>query len=112
MAKTLNKAVIVGASGLIGSNLLDILLQQAEYEEVLALVRNELPVSNPKLVQLIANFDEPETWENAINGHVIFCCLGTTLKKTPDKSIYRKIDHDYRVLLAQLAAKNGVKHCW
>jgi uncharacterized protein YbjT (DUF2867 family) len=105
----LKKAVIVGASGLIGTELLDILLQSTEYQEVLILIRKEMPINHSKLVQLVINFDELDKWTNAINGHAIFSCLGTTNAQTPDKQQYRKIDHDYPVKLAQIALKNGIK---
>jgi uncharacterized protein YbjT (DUF2867 family) len=105
----LKKAIIVGASGLIGSELLDILLQQSEYQEVLILVRKELPISDPKLVQLIVDFENLAQWADAITGHALFSCLGTTKAKTPDESIYRKIDHDYPLQLAQIAHRNKMK---
>ena len=104
-----NKAIIAGSSGLIGSNLLDILLQEAFYDEVLILVRKELAIQHPKLSQLVIDFDQLETYANQLTGHAIFCCLGTTRHKTPDRAIYRKIDHDYPLILAQLAHKNGVE---
>ena len=103
------KAIIAGASGLTGSELLDILLNSTEYNEVLVLVRKKLPVDHPKLSQLVVNFDEPESFLEAINGHALFCCLGTTRKKTPDLAVYRKIDHDYPLQLAQLCKQNGVE---
>lgn len=103
------KAIIAGASGLIGSELLSLLLSDPVYSEVVALVRKELPVQNKKLVQLILDFDQLADHTAAITGDVIFCCLGSTKKKTPDLSLYRKIDHDYPVLLAQLAVKNNVR---
>ncbi|RFZ92553.1 NAD-dependent epimerase/dehydratase family protein [Mucilaginibacter conchicola] len=103
------KAIIAGASGLIGSKLLDILLQKAQYSEVLVLVRRELPLSHPKLAQLVIDFDDLDNYAAAITGHAIFSCLGTTKGQTPDKAEYRKIDHDYPVKLAQLAKQNGVK---
>ena len=104
-----NKAVIAGASGLIGSKLLNILLQEAFYDEVLILVRKELPVSHKKLVQLVIDFDKLDNHAAAITGRVVFCCLGSTIKKTPDLAVYRKIDHDYPLELARLACQNGVE---
>ncbi|SDE74773.1 Uncharacterized conserved protein YbjT, contains NAD(P)-binding and DUF2867 domains [Mucilaginibacter pineti] len=104
-----NKAIIAGSSGLIGSKLLDILLQEKFYDEVLILVRKELPIQHKKLTQLVTNFDQLDNYAHELTGHAVFCCLGTTNAKTPDKAIYRKIDHDYPVQLAQLALKNGVK---
>src|ERR1700742_1490359 len=103
-----NKAIIAGASGLIGSKLLNILLNEPGYDEVLVLVRRELPIEHQKLVQLIVDFDKLDKHVVAINGHAIFCCLGSTKKKTPDLNIYRKIDHDYPVKLAQIGKQNGV----
>src|ERR1700752_1769526 len=105
-----NKAVIAGASGLIGSHLLYILLQSDYYDEVLALVRKELPVSNKKLVQLVVDFDKLDEYKASITGHAVFCCLGSTKKKTPNLAAYRKIDHDYPLKLAQIAKENGVRH--
>jgi uncharacterized protein YbjT (DUF2867 family) len=104
-----NKAVIAGASGLVGKELLQIILKESFYNEVLVLVRKELPVQHKKLVQLIVDFDKPESYKKSITGHAVFCCLGSTKKKTPDLSIYRKIDHDYPVTLAQTAFQNKVK---
>jgi len=103
-----NKAILAGASGLIGSSLLDILLQQPAYSEVLILVRKELPIKHKKLIQLKVDFNHLNDFAGSISGHTIFCCLGTTRKKTPDLTEYRKIDHDYPLHLGQIAAKNGI----
>jgi uncharacterized protein YbjT (DUF2867 family) len=103
------KAIIAGASGLIGGELLNIILQHADYEHVLILVRAELPLKHKKLTQLVIDFDKLKDHENDIRAHAIFSCLGSTRKKTPDMDVYRKIDHDYPLQLAQMAAKNGVE---
>lgn len=104
-----NKAIIAGASGLIGSKLLNILLQHPDYTEVLILVRKELPIQHKKLVQLVIDFEKLTEHASAINGHAIFCCLGSTKKKTPDIALYRKIDHDYPLELAKLAWQSRVE---
>ena len=103
------KAIIAGASGLIGSNLVNILLEAPQYAEVLVLVRKELPIQHKKLVQLVINFDELEKHAAAITGHAVFSCLGTTKNQTPDEKQYRKIDHDYPLQLAQIAKQTGVE---
>lgn len=105
-----NKAVIAGASGLIGSHLLNTLLEEPFYDEILILVRKELPINHKKLVQLVIDFNKLDKHASAINGHAMFCCLGSTKKKTPDLSMYRKIDYDYPVKLAQIAKQNGMRH--
>ncbi len=105
MAKT---AIIAGASGLIGSNLLQILTNEPVYEQVLLLLRKELPIKHRKIKQLIVNFNQLAEYKSEILGDVIFCCLGSTRKKTPDLTKYRKIDHDYPVQLASIALENGI----
>ena len=101
-------AIITGASGLIGSKLLAILLQSKEYEKVISLGRKKLKNKHGKLFQEIIDFEDPATYEKYLQGDVLFCCLGTTAKKTPDKTVYYKIDHDYPVGLAKTASTNGV----
>ncbi|GAA4103454.1 NAD-dependent epimerase/dehydratase family protein [Mucilaginibacter panaciglaebae] len=102
------KAVIVGASGLIGSKLLDVLLAQPDYTEVLSISRKKIKLSNKKLKKIVADFDHLNNYEDEITGDVIFCCLGTTRRDTPDLDDYRKVDHDYPVRLAQIALKKGI----
>jgi uncharacterized protein YbjT (DUF2867 family) len=102
------KAIIAGASGLIGSELLKILLGDPEYSEVLAIVRTPLELSHPKFNQIAINFDRLDEYTHLITGDAIFCTLGSTRKKTPDLSVYRKIDHDYPVKLAEIAVANGI----
>jgi uncharacterized protein YbjT (DUF2867 family) len=104
-----NKAIIAGASGLIGSNLLQFLLHRDYYQEVVILVRKPLPIEHIKLTQIKVDFDHLDDHASSITGHAAFCCLGSTQKKTPDLAVYRKIDHDYPLALAQIALKNGVE---
>jgi uncharacterized protein YbjT (DUF2867 family) len=103
------KAIIVGATGLIGRNLLEIVLDRGGYDQVLILVREELHITHKKLHQLKVDFNDLNKYTDAISGDAFFCCLGTTKKKTPDKNEYRKIDHDYPVQLAQIAKENSIR---
>jgi uncharacterized protein YbjT (DUF2867 family) len=103
-----HKAIVAGASGLIGSNLLEILLNEPAYDEVVILVRKSTGIKNKKLKEIVLDFDKIDGYKNEIIGHAIFCCLGTTNNKTPDKDLYRKIDHDYPLTLANIACENGI----
>ncbi|WP_240186612.1 NAD(P)H-binding protein [Pedobacter namyangjuensis] len=103
------KAVLIGATGLIGANLLKKLLANDNYEKVLVVTRKALDTSHPNLNQLVINFDELSKYEHEIVGDDIFCCLGTTAKKTPDKALYKKIDYQYPLDVAKIALKNGAK---
>lgn len=103
------KAIVVGASGLIGSNLLSILLSHPDYSEVLIIARKKTKSTNLKLKQIVTDLDHLNEHAAEITGAVIFCCIGTTKSQTPDENEYRKIDHDYPVKLAEIALKNGIE---
>lgn len=102
------KAIVLGASGLIGESLVKQLLDNPDYKEVLVLVRKKLDQQHPKLKQLVVDFDKPDDFASAINGEVLFCCLGSTKSKTPDLTQYRKIDYQYPLDAARIAHNNGV----
>jgi uncharacterized protein YbjT (DUF2867 family) len=101
------KAILAGASGSIGSSLLQQLLECDDYNEVLVLVRKDIGIKHPKLQQLILNFSDLNRYTAQINGNVVFCCLGTTKKNTPDEEEYKKIDYQYPLDLAWIAQVNG-----
>jgi uncharacterized protein YbjT (DUF2867 family) len=101
------KAILLGASGLIGSNLLQQLLTSDHYAEVLVVVRKALNIQHPKLKQLIVDFNQLQQYAHDLQGDVVFCCLGTTKKKTPDQEQYKKIDYQYPVDIAWMAYTNG-----
>lgn len=103
------KAVLIGASGLIGSNLTRLLIENTEYTEVVLIVRKPLPLNSPKVKQEVVNFDDPESYAEYLTGDVIFSCLGTTRKKTPDAADYRKVDLTYPLQAANAGLRNGVK---
>ncbi|WP_316819750.1 oxidoreductase [Pedobacter gandavensis] len=101
------KAIVLGASGLIGSSLLTQLLASPDYEAVLVLVRRKLDREHPKLQQLLVDFDKINDYRSEITGDVVFCCLGTTRSKSPDLNAYRKIDYLYPLDIASIAEANG-----
>lgn len=103
------KAILLGATGLIGHDLLNKLLLDETYSEILILSRRPLNITHVKLKEIILNFDEIANYSAEINGDVIFCCLGTTAKKTPDLSMYRKIDYQYPLDVAKIALANGIQ---
>ena len=101
------KAVLLGASGLIGSSLLGQLLASPHYSEVLVLVRKPLNQQHPKLKVLVVDFDKLNNYAENLKTDVVFCCLGTTKKKTPDQENYRKIDYQYPLDMGWIAYTNG-----
>lgn len=103
------KAILLGATGLIGQNLLTKLLANEDFDEVLVISRKSLNLNHPKLKELIIDFDELPNHASEITGDVVFCCLGTTIKKTPNLAMYRKIDYQYPLDVANIAFANGAQ---
>lgn len=110
---TLNRnnktAILLGASGLVGSFLLDMLLDGEEYTSVIVFVRKHLNKVHPKLNQHVIDFDAPETYKDWVAGDDLFCCLGTTIKQAGSQEAFRKVDLEYPVVFAGMAKENGVK---
>lgn len=102
-------AVILGASGLVGSNLLQYLLESDYYQKVIAFVRKDLGIYHNKLKTHIIDFDKPETYQSLVVGDDIFCCLGTTIAKAGSQASFRKVDYDYPVYFAHIAKDNKFK---
>ncbi|MFN4914535.1 MAG: NAD-dependent epimerase/dehydratase family protein [Sphingomonadales bacterium] len=98
-------AIIAGASGLVGSALLPLLLDSDEYEKIISVGRKKLPIEHPKLQQIqLQTFDL-----TAFNTHCdhAYCCLGTTIRKAGSKEQFIKVDYDYPMELAKTAIRNG-----
>jgi uncharacterized protein YbjT (DUF2867 family) len=101
-------ALVIGATGLVGNELVHQLLADDRFGAVLVFVRRSMGISHSKLQEFIINFDEPQNWCHLVKGDVLFSALGTTLKKAGSKEAQYKIDHDYQYNFAQAAAQNQV----
>ena len=105
----MKKAILFGASGFVGSCLLEELLNNPDYSEVTVVVRKGLQVDHPKLRTLIGDYAALPGLKESIVADEVFITLGTTKKKTPDEKLYYQIDHDYPVLAARIAKEKGAK---
>ena len=103
------KALVIGATGATGKDLVSQLLTDKGYDEVNVFVRRPLAVENPKLKTHIVNFDKPDEWKDLVKGDVAFSCLGTTLKTAGSKEAQRKVDYDYQYNFAKAAKENEVE---
>jgi len=102
-------ALIIGSTGLIGSKLLDLLLESQDYEKVVTFVKRDAGIQHPKLTQHIIDFDKPETYKDLVTGDDFFCTIGTTIKKAGSKDAFRKVDFEYPRQFATFALQNKVK---
>jgi len=105
----MKNAILFGATGFIGSNLLQELLNNDDYEEVTIVVRKPQNITHPKLKTLIGDFYTLPQLKDNIIADDVFIALGTTKKQTPDEKEYYQIDHDYPVSAAKIAKENGAK---
>ena len=97
-------ALILGASGLVGSEVLSLSLESDLYNKIVIVVRSPLTIKHNKLVEKIIDFDMPK-WEEIFPVDHVYCCLGTTIKKAGTKANFIKVDHDYPLAFAAAAKK-------
>ena len=102
------KALIIGATGATGKDLVTQLLADDTYSEVHCFVRKPLALTHPKLRAHVVNFDTPEAWADLLHGDVAFSCLGTTLAVAGSKEAQWRVDYDYQYHFAQQCKANGV----
>ena len=105
----MKRAILIGATGLIGKQLLKQLLNHNGFSEVRVFTRRTTGVHHPKLKEFIIDFDAIESQAGDISGDVLFSVLGTTLKTAGSKDEQYKIDYGYQHKTAEIAAKNGVR---
>ena len=101
-------AIIFGSTGLIGSQLLNILLQDDEYSTIKAVVRSPISVSHKKLEVIVNDLTNISSLKENISGDRCFFCIGTTKSQTPNKIEYRRVEYDIPVQIASIAKKNNV----
>ena len=102
------KALIIGATGATGKDLVTQLLADDTYSEVHCFVRKPLTLTHPKLHTHVVNFETPEVWADLLRGDVAFSCLGTTLAVAGSKEAQWRVDYDYQYNFAEHCRNNGV----
>ncbi|MBL7857884.1 MAG: NAD(P)H-binding protein [Cyclobacteriaceae bacterium] len=93
-------ALLAGSTGLIGKQLLDLLLKSDRYSKVIALTRNDLP-EHPKLEVVKIEFNKLNEWADKLIADDVFCCLGTTMAKAGSKDAFYQVDFFYPFLIAK-----------
>lgn len=108
-----NKTVLmVGASGLVGGEVLRMLIEAPAYEKIVLLNRREISAvtGHSKVIQLQANFDELHQIRDSLQADDVICTLGTTIKKAGSQAEFRKVDFTYPLQIAKIAQANGARH--
>jgi uncharacterized protein YbjT (DUF2867 family) len=102
------RAVLIGATGLVGSALLRLLLDDDRVASVAVLGRRATGAAHPKLAEHLVDFDAPAAWAERVAGDVLFSALGTTLRAAGSAAAQYRVDHDYQLRAAEAARRNGV----
>ncbi|MCL6662884.1 oxidoreductase [Paenibacillus amylolyticus] len=103
------KAMVIGATGLVGGLLVHHLLKHSEYSLVRVLVRRPLELQHPKLEQYVVDWEQLESQGHLFDGiDDLYCCLGTTIKKAGSQDNFRQVDYHYPVRAATIAKQHGV----
>jgi uncharacterized protein YbjT (DUF2867 family) len=99
-------AALIGATGLIGAQILHQLLEDPYFSNINVLVRRPIDLAHPKVKVILLDFADEAAYQAAITGSdVVFCSVGTTLKQVNgDMVAYRKIDYDIPVNAARFCA--------
>jgi uncharacterized protein YbjT (DUF2867 family) len=96
--------ILVGATGGVGGMLMALLLDEPRCRKLVVLTRRPLGHTHEKLEERVVDFERPETW-GSLRGEVLFSALGTTLRAAGSEAAQYKVDHDYQVGVAALAAR-------
>ncbi len=102
------KALVLGATGAIGKDLVELLLKDPTVDRVDIFVRREVNIPSAKLVVHVVDFDHPEQWADKLSGDVLFSTLGTTIRAAGSQDAQWKVDYTYQYNAAKAARENGV----
>ena len=101
-------ALLFGSSGLIGGHLLNILIQNNNYNKIKIFVRLKPEIKESKIEIIKADFNDLKKHTEDIKGNDCFFCIGTTKKNSPDKNEYKRIERDMPLEIAEIAKANSV----
>lgn len=101
------RALLAGATGLIGSRLLPRLLADPRYERVTVLGRRAPAASHPRLAVQLSDFDDLGTLDPPLQADDVYCCLGTTMARAGSKEAFERVDYGMVLDLARAAQRAG-----
>ena len=101
-------AILLGATGLVGSTCLQGLLANPAYSRVIVFGRRPLGGHHAILEQLVVDFDQLAAHAVLMEGDDLYLCLGTTRRKAGSKEAFHRVDYTYTVEAARLGAQRGM----
>ncbi|MBL7843828.1 MAG: oxidoreductase [Cyclobacteriaceae bacterium] len=100
-------ALLAGSTGLIGKQLLELLLEDSHYTVVKAISRKPLDIQHAKLQNIVADLNTLTEHHDQLKADDVFCCLGTTIKQAGSQAAFRQVDYEYPLELARLTKNQG-----
>ena len=101
-------ALIAGATGLVGNEVLQQLIHGRQYHTISVLSRHEVETNSKRVETIIVNYDQLKD-EDLPEADDVFCCLGTTMDKAGSKAAFRKVDYDYPLRIAEITHRRGAQ---
>ena len=102
-------ALIFGSTGLVGSNLLTLLIKDDYYTAIKIFVRSKVNINDPKVEIINLDFNKLNEYSHLIKGDDCFFCIGTTKKQTPNNDEYRNIEYNFPVNIGKIAKNNNIR---
>jgi uncharacterized protein YbjT (DUF2867 family) len=100
-------ALIIGASGLVGTALLQKILANKYYDTVTSVGRKKIDIHHPKLKQIVCELKDLKNHTVELKANDYFCCLGTTIKIAKSQDNFKKVDYEAPLTLAQIAKQHN-----
>jgi uncharacterized protein YbjT (DUF2867 family) len=101
-------ALLFGATGAVGREVLNLLINDHRYDRIVVFSRRVIPVEHPKLEVILDALSDLDRIADKIRGDELFCCVGTTSRKAGSREAFKKVDLDIPVNLARIASANEV----
>ena len=101
-------ALIFGSSGLVGSHLLNLILNDDYYSNIKIFIRSDINIKSHKVEIINIDFKNIDNYSYLIKGDDCFFCIGTTIKDTPDKNEYRRVEYEIPIKIASIAKTNNI----
>lgn len=99
--------LLAGATGLVGSHVLQLLLADATWSHVVTVGRRTVSQRHDKLEQRMLDLGALDAVADLPHADDVFCCLGTTIKQAGSQPAFRRVDHDFVVALARAGLRLG-----